>query len=96
MSSRATKKIQGALERKGFAPNGSDHKVLRLYVNGKKTRIRTHLSHGLHEYGDNLLAIVARQLKLRRKQLDDLIDCPLSGEAYVNLLISSGEVKLDQ
>ncbi len=95
MSSRKTKQIKSALERKGFVQSNSDHKVFRLHVKGKITGIRTQLSHGSNEYNDNLLALVARQLRLRRRQLDDLIDCPLSGDDYVTHLIKSGDIKVD-
>jgi hypothetical protein len=95
MSPRKTREIKAALEHKGFVKSNSDHEVFRLRVKGKITSIRTHLSHGSNEYNDNLLALVARQLKLRRSQLNDLIDCPLSGEEYVAQLVRNGDIKLD-
>ncbi len=95
MGSRKTREIKTALQRKGFVQSNSDHKVFRLHVQGKITAIRTHLSHGSNEYNDNLLALVARQLKLRRSQLDDLIDCPLSAEDYIAQLLKNGDIRLD-
>ena len=56
-------------------------------------KIRTFLSHGIADYGDDLLAKVARQLKLTKAELLDLIDCRMSGEDYVALLRERGELE---
>jgi len=51
------------------------------------------MSHGAKEYGDTLLSLMARELHLTRKELDALIQCPMSGEAYADLLIARGIVR---
>jgi hypothetical protein len=66
-----------------------------LCVHGKRTSIRTRISHGAKEYGDSLLGEMARQLKLRRRDFDDLIDCPLTAEGYLGLLAKGGHLKLN-
>lgn len=86
MSTKKTKDIKVALIQKGFSQENRDHSFFFLYVNGLKTSIRTKISYGMKEYGDNLLAIVARQLHLSYKELNDLIDCPLSYENYISIL----------
>jgi len=58
------------------------------------TRIFTFYSHGTHECNDRLLGKMAKQLKLSRAQLDDLIDCTLGEEAYVKMLRERGEIKI--
>lgn len=87
MSQFKTKEIEKALCSKGFEVNKTHHRMLRLYVNGRKSNIRTKLSHGLKEYNDSLLGELRKQLKLDNKeQLKDLIKCPMSKEKYIELL----------
>lgn len=83
MSAIKKKEIESALLSKGFIPHQTDHEYLWLYVAGKKTSVKTWLSHGIYEYGDDLLAKVKKQLGVSKKQLLDLIKCPLSHEDYV-------------
>jgi hypothetical protein len=94
MSTAKTKDIHNALTRKGFRVVEAHHEMLWLFVQGKKTSIRTRLSHGSPEYDDGLLGQVAKQLKLRRGDLDRLIECPLTEEEYVNGLIQNGHARL--
>jgi hypothetical protein len=75
------------LQRKGFVPANGDHTVLFLHVNGKRSSVRTKVSHGSGEYGDNLLKQVARQLWLSNSELDQLFDCPLTAERYIEILL---------
>ena len=86
MSTRKTSQIKNSLTSKGFKPEYTHHEMFWLYVDDKRTGIRTRISHGKNEYGDNLLGQMARQIKLKRAELDDLIDCPLTGEAYLTIL----------
>ena len=53
----------------------------------------TYFSHGASECNDYLLARMARQLRLPRHMLDDLLDCSLSSDAYVQFLKSNGHMK---
>lgn len=87
MTTRKSKEILNGLKSKGFQQSNTDHKKLILFVNGQKTSIRTKVSHGKKEYGDQLLALVKRQLKLDSShQLLELIDCPMSTKEYVEYL----------
>jgi hypothetical protein len=52
-----------------------------LVVDGIKRPVHTFLSHGVREYGDSLLGKMAQQLRLRRPELDALVECPLDGHA---------------
>jgi len=58
-------------------------------LDGRRTDIRTRVSHqsGGGDIGDNLLSAMARQVRLSRRDFEQLVDCPLSREAY--------EAKLD-
>jgi hypothetical protein len=52
-------------------------------LGGKKALARTHTSHGKgFDIDDHLLAQMARQCGLTKKQFLDLLDCPLSREEY--------------
>ncbi|WP_424359934.1 hypothetical protein [Methanocella sp. MCL-LM] len=90
-----TKKIITSLEKKGFVASESDHVMLFLYVDNKKTNIHTKISHGSREYGDSLLNMVKKELKLEsRNQLDDLINCPMSSEEYLGILVKNKHIKI--
>jgi hypothetical protein len=95
MTTVRTRDIRKALTGKGFQVIGcTHHEMLWFFAHGKKTSIRTRLSHGSNEYDDGLLGLMAKQLKLRRADLDRLIECPLTEEEYVNGLIQNGHVRL--
>lgn len=87
-----TRDIESALLRKGFRPDNKDHEYLWLFVGGKKTSIKTKLSYGIREYGDDLLAQVKKQLRLTKPQLMDLVECPMSEAAYVDILKKNGQI----
>ncbi len=86
MTPRKTKDLKAALISKGFVQEERDHSYFFLHVEGRKSSIRTKISHGSKEYGDNLLSLVARQLCLSKIELNDLLDCPLRHEDYVMIL----------
>jgi hypothetical protein len=83
---RPVRKIRSALLSKGFFEDNTHHHYFWLCINGEDSNIRTRVSHGARECDGYILARMAGQLKLSRRQLDDLLDCPLSGEAYVEML----------
>ena len=91
MSAYNVREVARALKRKGFEPDHGDHEYLRLVVDGRKTPIRTHVSHGKgFDVGPNLLAQMARQARLSNSEFRDLVDCPLSHEEYVRILKRDG------
>jgi hypothetical protein len=94
MSTFKTGSIDKALRGKGFKMSSTHHDMYWFYVGEKKTSVRTRLSHGVSEYGDSLLGQMARQLHLTRADLGDLIECPLTEDAYRQKLISGGHVKV--
>jgi len=87
------KQLRSALLAKGFEQDKTHHAMFWLVAGGKKRAIRTRLSHGVREYGDALLGLVARQMRLRRPELDDFIRCPMDGAGYFQLLIERGEIE---
>lgn len=94
MASRKGPQIRSALQSKGFRYRESDHTYLTLFVGGKQTSVRTKISHGNTEYGDDLLATVSRQLALTKADLLKLIDCSLGEEKYVRILTDAGRISL--
>ena len=92
MSPRRTRDLAAALLRKGFGRDNTHHEMYWLYVGGKRTSVRTRISHGAREYGDSLLGQMARQLGLTRSEYDDLIECPMGGTEYVRLLTERGRI----
>lgn len=86
MKPRKTKDIASVLKRKGFEQSQRHHKFFVLRIKGKKSVIRTKLSHGAKEYGAPLLSQVAKDLLLSNAELEDLLDCPLGYKKYVQLV----------
>jgi len=92
MSAIKTRDIEAALLRKGFRRDNTHHEYLWLYVGERQTNVRTLLSHGIPEYGDDLLAKIKKQLGLSKPQFLDLVGCPLTYEIYVDHLRKSGRI----
>jgi hypothetical protein len=83
--------IVASLTGKGFElRNDKDHFVLTF--GGLTRSIYTKLSRGTKYkvYGNSLLGDVCRQLMLTRKQLDNLIACPMGREEYLEALRAQG------
>ncbi len=85
---REQKDVEAGLEQKGFLRDERHHHYF-IYetMAGKKTAVRTRTSHGSHKtLGDPLLAQMAKQCRLRKKEFLALIDCPMDRENYESLL----------
>jgi hypothetical protein len=94
MAPRAARIVRNSLLKKGFIEEeDGDHRRFRLCVGGDKANVRTRYSHGAKECNDYILGRMAKHLSLSRAQLDDLIDCRLGGEEYVEMLRGLGVVK---
>lgn len=88
-------KVQENLPKKGFVEQGDrDHVFYHFYHEGRKTHIRTHVSHGskYKTLGDDLVSKMAKQCKLTTKQFRGLAECTFSQSEYVALLLDLGEV----
>lgn len=89
--------VRSVLKAKGFKEDSATHhEWYRFYRNGKATSIRTKISHGnkgeLHS-NSPLMTSLQYQLHLRRKQLEDFLNCPLSEEEYAAHLESEGHLR---
>jgi hypothetical protein len=80
------------LVKKGFVEDSTHHVMFWLHVNGKKTRVHTRYSHGVTECNDFLLSLMASQLHLSNREFNDLIDCPLKKENYIQILRDKGAI----
>ena len=82
---RAKAKIEQSLLNKGFLGREGDHRYFTYYrLDGKKSAVFTKTNHTpkMREVPDNLIALMAKQCRLNRKQFLDLVDCPMSRELY--------------
>lgn len=87
--------VDSALRKKGFQESGKknpDHTYYILFYNGKRTGIFTKISHGEKELRDGLCSLMARQIKLTRRQFDEFVDCPLTYDLYVRILVQASEL----
>lgn len=95
MSALKVKDISKALTAKGFVAEKSHHTMYWYVHAGKKTAVRTRLSHGETEYGSNLLGQMAKQMGLSKDQLHEFVECTLSGAAYSAHLVATKKVITD-
>jgi hypothetical protein len=91
---RKTRTIRAAFLSKGFISDETHHEMFWLVIGGKKTSIRTRISHGAKEYDDQLLTLMSRQVGLSKTELYRLVDCPMDGEKLKSLLVERGKVRL--
>ena len=89
-----TNKLGRILTSKGFETKENDHTYYFLYVGNKKTSIRTKISHGSKEYDGKLLSQMSRQLHFRNNEFNDFLDCTLTYDDYVQLMIERQHLKL--
>ena len=74
------------LKKKGFVDTDGDHKYLEFIHNGK-TILFTKVSHGSSkEIDDYLIKQMYIQCKLDKKNFINLAKCPLSKDAYLQIL----------
>jgi hypothetical protein len=94
MTAYSSKKISASLVKKGFLEieDRADKKYY-LTLDGKKVGIHTFVSHGTKEYGERLIGEMKKQLRLSKKEFIDLIDCPMTKEDYIQLLIKKGYIE---
>ena len=94
MAPLKARRLESALLAKGFRFQESRHRKLFYYnVSGQPTPVSTLLSHGGNrDVGDPLLAQMARQCRLTRREFDALVRCPLSREAYESRLRNGGHL----
>jgi len=84
--------VKAALLEKGFREGDRDHKFYFFHFKGKKTRVYTKISHGEREIHDENCRNMARQMRLSPLQFSEFVDCPLTLEKYVQILIQGNHL----
>lgn len=89
MAVRAKRDVEAGLKKKGFRQDEGDHHWYTYWTeDGKKTPVHTKTSHGnTKDLGDHLIGQMSRQIGLTKAKFLDLVDCPLSREAYNEILV---------
>jgi hypothetical protein len=92
---RKARDVKRALLAKGFREEARDHYFYFFYYQGKKSSVKTKISHGATngDISDILLSAMAKQVRLSGPQFRDLVDCGLTEQQFSSVLIASG-VKL--
>lgn len=88
-------KVKENLPKKGFVEQDDrNHVFYHFKHDGKKTHIRTHVSHGskYKTLGNDLVSKMAKQCKLTTKNFRSLAECTISHEEYIKLLEEAGEI----
>jgi hypothetical protein len=86
--------VTKALKLKGFQEEaGKDHIYYYLLHGKKTTHIFTKISHNSSEIDDNLCSQMAKQLRLRNRQFDELIECSLTYDGYIGILVQANILK---
>ncbi len=74
MSTLKAKEIHNSLQLKGFEVQvDRKHIFYHLRLNGKRTSIRTHISHGEDEVDEGLISFMKKQTKLSKTEFINLI-----------------------
>lgn len=94
MASYKTEQFKSALERKGFIKDQTHHQMYWYYVDGKKTSIRTRVSHNEKTYNDYLLSERRKQIHLSKNDFLLFVECPLTAEKYKEILIENKIIAL--
>lgn len=86
--------VEAALKKKGFTVEERDHRYYRLLVDGEPTGIYTKVSTGkkYRDLGRDLVTLMAKQLKLTRKEFADLVSCEITADRYLALLRERDEI----
>ena len=80
--------IKQALLGKGFVQaDDKDHWFYFFHYKGRKSNIYTKISHGETEIQSGLCSAMARQLRLTGPQFGEFVECTLTAEEYVRLLL---------
>jgi len=75
--------VESGLKRKGFEQSENNHSYFTLYVEGKK-EASTHISQGDNfDIRPDEVGFMAKQLGATNQDFRDLINCPLSVDAYI-------------
>ena len=93
MKSRKAKDIISVLEKKGFRLENKHHKYFVLYIDDIAQDVKTRISHGIKEYGTELMQLLKKQLKFTHyEDAESFFNCPMDYQEYVQLLKNQGNI----
>lgn len=95
MTSIKARTVRRGLTSKGFDEVNRGDIFYHFIVNGRKSGIHTMMSHGETYCGTKYLMTMAPQLGLRRDELVQLVECPLSRDEYEKLPRERGKLEPD-
>ena len=88
---RPRKTVMASLQKKGFLMTEGDHSYFVYHtMAGKKTIVKTKVSHSGKDVSKVLMGFMAKQCKLTTSDFHELVDCPLSQEKYEEKLAAQG------
>jgi len=76
----------------GFERRMGRHQIYILRLGGKQVA-RTLISHGVREIGDDLMAVMARQMGMTLSELKKIITGRMAREEYYRLLKERGGIE---
>lgn len=85
MPARARDVDYAPVNKLGFIREESAHHIYTLRIAGS-TVAQTLISHSAHEIDDGLLASMARQIRITRRQFAEILRCTLERSDYLRLL----------
>ncbi len=86
--------VELALPKKGFERDNSHHIYFKHRYQGKYTGAYTYVSHGMKSIGNSIIKQMKNQLRLDNShQVVDLVNCPISGDDYIQILRSKGQLQ---
>jgi len=89
--------VKQALNTKGFKEDKKrDHFYYFLFHENKKTEIFTKVSHSASEIDDKLFSMMARQIRLSSGQFREFVDCALTYDKYIGLLVTKNILEKTQ
>lgn len=99
MPSWKWREVRSALSRKGFRlVRSSNHEYYRFVIQGTHSQVRTKISFGtkgeLHS-SSQLMSKLQQHLHLSSSEIQDLLNCPLSENAYARMMKDKGHLKPD-
>lgn len=91
---RDNRRIESSLQAKGFKKDDKDHHYFLYWtLDGKLTTIKTKASHGSTKtISDSLIAMMAKQCSLEKKDFLNLVDCPLNQKKYEEIIRDKGKI----
>lgn len=83
------KEVDRAWEKVGMECKNTGDRHAWFNYGGKKI-IRTKKSFGSGKLEGNIPYLIRQQMKLNEQQFDDLINCPLTRDSYIEILKTKG------